>query len=176
MNPFSSLSVGIMSAVTSALLLGGLMLAISPSSGGDAARNGDTNAKHIREYRLQGYELRGQELQAFDLCLGMMRGQRLHNEGDMGAFCGCLAKNATEEMREPYKTNAIRVANKYIRHGHLSLRDALDLLPPDSFTGVRTGAITSIRASIQRCTQEARDASDERRHNERARSDQAARR
>ncbi len=177
MNPFSSLSMGIMSAAVSALLFGGLMLAISPGADSrDDARSVNTNPKHAQSYSTRGYELHGQELRAFHLCLDMMSGRRLNNEGDMGAFCGCLAKNATEEMREPYKTNAIRVANQYIQYGRLSLRESLDLLPPDSFTGVRAGTLTSIRASIARCTQAARDAADERRHNERARHDQASRR
>lgn len=146
--------------VAGLLAVGGLLFTVF----GPGTVSGNARAELIKRH-----SLKGEEIAALDLCVRLMRGRTIRGGGDTATYCGCLAKQATEEMHEPYKTNAIQVANVMIRSGSIRPADAVYHLPNDSFTGLRKGAVMTIRTAIQQCASEARDTMYVRRKEERER-------
>ena len=72
-------------------------------SGGATASTSADHAAIVEKFRMNADENR-----AFNVCRSELSRHYLRSGGDMAYLCGCIAKNATENINDGYKADAVR--------------------------------------------------------------------
>jgi hypothetical protein len=101
------------------------------------------------------YGLHGEELSALEFCQNRMpREGKI--PGDIGIYCGCLSKHATDEFFPGYKKYAIQFAAELRRQGSSMSDHALqNLLPDEAVRGGRVGTMRMVQNSMTHCGEQA---------------------
>jgi hypothetical protein len=101
------------------------------------------------------YGLHGEELAAFEYCQDLMPRQG-KVRGDLGIYCGCLSKSATDEFFPGYKKYAIQFAAELRRQGNSMTEHGLNYLLPDAAVrGSHASTVRLVQNSMTYCGEQA---------------------
>jgi hypothetical protein len=103
--------------------------------------NGVSRPHAIEKFRLNKFEIK-----AYDACRSEMSRLVLRDGGDMGYFCGCFAKNGTDDLNDEHKVRAVPFFSRVARSRSMGYASGAEF-PPESYRG-NTGTAALAAKSI----------------------------
>ena len=107
-----------------------------------------------KEANVKKYGLKGEEIKSFDLCQQLLP-KSGKAPGDLGTYCGCLSKRATDEFARGNKTTAILLVNEFRKRGRLTIAEVNDIVSEDSVNVTRSHAAKLVVEAMTSCREEA---------------------
>jgi hypothetical protein len=110
-------------------------------SGGATASVSSDHASIIEKFRMNAHETK-----AFNVCRSELSRHYLRSGGDMAYLCGCIAKNATENINDAYKAKAVNFFAAYVKQKSIP-KNPRSYFPDASWAG-QTGTVDQAWRSV----------------------------